>query len=142
MSDIHAFNMPAKNASNDDWRDEPITDRQKKLIEDKGYEAPDTKGEASDLITEILRKEDPATEGQIRRLEFYGIYGDFSKKEASELIEKNKPLHDEEEYQKHKKTLEADAKRIEEGSTGCSKGCGCMILIFFAIIAWMIVRMF
>lgn len=97
--------MPVKNASNNDWRDEPITDRQQKLIEDKGYEAPRTKGEASDLISEILRKEDGATEGQLRRLEFYGICGDFSKKEAMELIEKNKPLHDEDEYQEWKKIV-------------------------------------
>jgi hypothetical protein len=96
--------MPKKYSLND-WRDEPITDRQQKLIEDKGYQAPDTKGEASDLITEILRKEDPATEGQIRRLTFYGICGDFSKKEAIELIEKNKPLHDEEQYQLWKKMV-------------------------------------
>lgn len=97
--------MPVKNASNDDWRDDPITDRQRNLIEDKGYKAPDTKGAASDLISEIIRKEDAATEGQIRRLEFYGIYGDFSKKEAMDLIEKNKPLHDEDEYQEWKKIV-------------------------------------
>lgn len=96
--------MPKKYTLND-WRDEPITDRQQKLIEDKGYQVPDTKGEASDLITEILRKEDPATEGQIRRLKFYGICGDFSKKEAMDLIDQNKPLHDEEQYQLWKKVV-------------------------------------
>jgi hypothetical protein len=97
--------MPVKNASNDDWRNDPITERQRNLIEEKGYDAPNTKGEASDLISEILSKEDEATEGQIRRLEFYGIYGDFTKKEAMELIEKNKPLHDEDEYQEWKKIV-------------------------------------
>jgi hypothetical protein len=97
--------MPVKNASNDDWRNDPITDRQRDLIEEKGFDAPNTKGEASDLISEILSREDKATESQIRRLEFYGIYGDFSKKEAMELIEKNKPLHDEDEYQEWKKIV-------------------------------------
>ena len=105
MPDIHAFKMPAKNASNDDWRNDPITERQRDLIEEKGLDAPNTRGEASDLISEFLSREDKATEGQIRRLEFYGIYGDFSKKEAMNLIEKNKPLHDEDEYQEWKKIV-------------------------------------
>ena len=105
MSDIHVNFMPLKNTTNNDWRDDPITERQRNLIEEKGFDAPNTKGEASDLISEILSKEDEATEGQIRRLEFYGIYGDFSKKEAMDLIEKNKPLHDEDEYQAWKKIV-------------------------------------
>ena len=144
MSDIHSFNMPEKNASNDDWRFDPITDRQRELIEEKGYEAPDTKGEASDLITEILRKEDGATEGQIRRLEFYGIYGDFSKKEASELIDKNKHLYDEDEYQAWKQNVagigEKKEKEKKDDLSGCQAGCGCLMLLIALFFLWQIWR--
>lgn len=140
MSDIHVFNMAEKNASNDDWRFDPITDRQRELIEDKGYEAPDTKGEASDLITEILRKEDGATAGQVRRLEFYGIYGEFSKKEAAELIDKNKHLYDEGEYQDWKQNVAGNEKKKEKKGKqeleGCYGGCGCLILLLFLFFVW------
>lgn len=120
--------MPEKN----NWRDDAVTERQIDFLTQHGREIPETKGEASDIITEIMRGIDPATDGQKRRLEFYGIEGSFSKKEASAIIEKNKPLHDEEEYQSWKKVMsESDSKK-----SGCSQGCGCLVLIGAAFVLW------
>ena len=69
------------------WEEDPASDAQKRLLLSKNIPVPVgmTKGEAYAVISQIL---DGATEGQIRRLHFYGIDPDgVTKKEAAILID-------------------------------------------------------
>ena len=80
-----------------DWQNDPATDRQISYLRSNGVsiEAGLTKGRVSQLI------EGEPTEGQLRRLKFYGIkltrY--LTKKDASELIDSYKAQHPESEEQ-------------------------------------------
>ena len=68
------------------WEDEPATDAQKAVLRSKRipYEGL-TKKQASDLIETIYNA---ATEGQVRRLNFYGINSEgLSKREAAVIID-------------------------------------------------------
>jgi hypothetical protein len=68
------------------WVDEPATDAQKAVLRSKRipYEGL-TKKQASDLIETIYNG---ATEGQVRRLNFYGINSEgLSKREAAVIID-------------------------------------------------------
>jgi hypothetical protein len=68
------------------WEDEPATDAQKAVLRSKRipYEGL-TKKQASDLIETIYYG---ATEGQVRRLNFYGINSEgLSKREAAVIID-------------------------------------------------------
>ena len=68
------------------WEDEPATDAQKAVLRSKAipYQGL-TKKQASDLIEAIYHG---ATEGQVRRLKFYGIDPEgVSKKEACVIID-------------------------------------------------------
>ena len=69
-----------------EWEDEPATDAQKNVLRSKRipYEGL-TKKQASDLIETIYNG---ATEGQVRRLNFYGINSEgLSKREAAVIID-------------------------------------------------------
>lgn len=69
-----------------EWEDEPATDAQKAVLRSKRipYEGL-TKKQASDLIETIYNG---ATEGQVRRLNFYGINSEgLSKREAAVIID-------------------------------------------------------
>ena len=68
------------------WEDDPATDAQKAVLRSKRipYEGL-TKKQASDLIETIYNG---ATEGQVRRLQFYGIDSEgLTKKEACVIID-------------------------------------------------------
>jgi uncharacterized protein DUF4339 len=68
------------------WEDEPATEAQKAVLRSKRipYDGL-TKKQASDLIETIYNG---ATEGQVRRLNFYGINSEgLSKKEAAVIID-------------------------------------------------------
>jgi hypothetical protein len=69
-----------------EWEDEPATEAQKAVLRSKRipYDGL-TKKQASDLIETIYNG---ATEGQVRRLNFYGINSEgLSKKEATVIID-------------------------------------------------------
>jgi len=53
------------------WRDDPVTERQKDLIRSKGKRIPKTKGEASDLISSLLGT--GPSPRQIAKLKFLNI---------------------------------------------------------------------
>jgi hypothetical protein len=69
-----------------DWEDEPATSAQKTVLRSKRIPCDGlTKKQAHDLIDTIYNG---ATEGQGRRLKFYGINSDgLSKKEAAVIID-------------------------------------------------------
>ena len=70
----------------DVWRHDPATERQLQLLRSKGINitATITKGEASDLIDQIVTG---PSEGQCRRLSFYGLDVPTTRDEASEMID-------------------------------------------------------
>ena len=88
-------------------RHEGLAEKQLEFIRDweENCRMSLTKGEASDLIDFLKAVQDPPTEGQIRRLSFYGIaVSDLSKHSAMERIDAFKTSHPESEqkYQRWK----------------------------------------
>ena len=81
------------------WRGDPATEPQIRLLQSKGVRVQRdlTKGEASDLIEVIVNG---ATEGQHRRLRFYGLdSAGITKEQATDLIDRYIADHPEAEYQ-------------------------------------------
>jgi len=80
-----------------DWHNDPATNRQINYLRSIGVSIEDgpTKGRACQLIGR------EATEGQLRRLRFYGVTPSpyLTKEEASELIDGYKTQHPESEEQ-------------------------------------------
>ncbi|HEV3098173.1 MAG TPA: GYF domain-containing protein [Candidatus Udaeobacter sp.] len=81
------------------WRDDPATEPQLSLLASKGIRIQPgiTKGEAHDLIEAAINV---VTDGQLRRLHFYGIDSNgLTKDQASDLIDQYVAEHPEAEYQ-------------------------------------------
>jgi hypothetical protein len=123
------------------WEADPISDAQKRLLLSKHIPVSSdmTKGEASDLIGQIL---DGATEGQIRRLNFYGIDPDHvTKKEACILIDDYiaKNPDSENDYQRWKMSLErqpiAAGVVSRSPSIPSGKGSGALVVAIIAAAA-------
>jgi len=66
------------------WRDDPVSERQRDFLESKGQVVPKTKGKASDLISSLLGT--GPTPRQVAKLKFLGIPWS-SKEEAYELLD-------------------------------------------------------
>jgi|GEM_PF-3921999 len=67
-----------------DWRDDPITSKQKELLKELGLHIPATKGEASDLINAQSGK---PTAKQTAMLKRWGLEIPSTMEEASDLID-------------------------------------------------------
>jgi len=81
------------------WRDDPATEPQLRLLASKGIRIQPgiTKGDAHDLIDAAINV---VTDGQLRRLHFYGIDSNgLTKDQASDLIDHYVAEHPEAEYQ-------------------------------------------
>lgn len=89
------------------WAHEPATEKQKSYLRDMSIPFPGDllAGEASNLIGEGVREKSAVTEGQQRRLRFYGVNSTgFDKFEAMHAIDDYKAAHPESEaaYQRWK----------------------------------------
>jgi hypothetical protein len=104
MSPAHILSTLEKSHPMHSWRDDPASDAQKRLLQSKSvrFDPRITKGQAYDLIGPLL---DAATEGQVRRLKFYGISTErVTKSEACDLIDDYIAVHpdSENDYQRWK----------------------------------------
>lgn len=84
-----------------DRRDDPVTERQEKLLRKLGLLVPATKGEASDLLTAHFEQtdgdRDKPTPKQAAKLEYMGIAVPKTKDEARDLLDEieNDPTYEE-----------------------------------------------
>lgn len=82
---LKPLKKPKKKTPSSNWRDDPITAKQKDFLKNNGKKPPKTKGEASDLIGVILGTH--ATPRQRAKLRFFGLLDTMSYDAAQDALD-------------------------------------------------------